>query len=99
MAPDGSRYFLWPGKPLLIGREPDTQNRIVIYTDPLVSRQHARITVDKARTKVEDLNSFNGTIVNGQRIHEAWLYNGDTITVGRTELRFYLPPTIPVPRK
>ncbi len=43
-----------------------------------ISRNHARITRDGNRFKIED-TSTNGTFVNGTKITEAWLKNGDVI--------------------
>jgi pSer/pThr/pTyr-binding forkhead associated (FHA) protein len=51
---------------------------------PLVSRLHCRLTADDSdQLIVEDLESTNGTHVNGERIARAVLRTGDTLTVGR----------------
>jgi diguanylate cyclase (GGDEF)-like protein len=71
----------------LIGRAPDANVKIV---DDGVSRHHARIRMETAGLFVDDLESRNGTYVNGTRITAATqLHDGDKIQVGRTTvLRF-----------
>jgi pSer/pThr/pTyr-binding forkhead associated (FHA) protein len=54
----------------------------------LVSRLHCRLTADPSdQLVVEDLESTNGTLVNGRRIDRAVLKNGDTLQVGRVEFQ------------
>lgn len=48
---------------LLFGRHPDCD---VFIDSPLVSREHARLTVDPAGSRLEDLGSTNGTFINGK---------------------------------
>ena len=53
----------------------------------LVSRVHCRVTaLPDGGLEVRDLDSTNGTFVNGQRIETARLATGDRIQVGRVEL-------------
>ena len=57
-----------------------------IVEAPLVSRIHCRLTAGKNDTLVvEDLDSTNGTLVNGKRIERVELQTGDVLTVGRVE--------------
>ena len=57
-----------------------------ILDAPLVSRVHCRLTADaSAQLVVEDLESQNGTFVNGRKIDRATLKAGDRLTVGRVE--------------
>lgn len=59
--------------------------------DQGVGRRHARIFVQGGQVMIEDLDSVNGTLVNGQRVlpHQSRaLSNGDQITLGRMLLRF-----------
>jgi pSer/pThr/pTyr-binding forkhead associated (FHA) protein len=53
-----------------------------------VSRQHARIVKDGDRYIMEDLNSLNGTFVNGKKVMKCILRNGDEIFVGKHTLLF-----------
>jgi pSer/pThr/pTyr-binding forkhead associated (FHA) protein len=72
-----------------IGRGRD--NDIVI--DHLsVSRRHAEIHYDHGHWLVADLDSANGTFVNGQRVTTVPLYHADTITVGKMHLHFFDTP-------
>ena len=58
-----------------------------IVDAPLVSRVHCRLTaLPGGDLEVRDLNSTNGTFVNGERIENAVLASGDRIQVGRVEL-------------
>ena len=60
----------------------------VVLDDPRVSRHHAEIRVLGGKYCLYDLKSTNGTHVNGQRITERVLSDGDTISLGETELVF-----------
>jgi pSer/pThr/pTyr-binding forkhead associated (FHA) protein len=56
-----------------------------------VSRRHFRLSRQGDQFYVEDLNSVNGTVVNGQRVPSHNLHplrNGDVIALGKMELRF-----------
>ena len=58
-----------------------------IVDAPLISRVHCRLTVLADGTlEVRDLDSTNGTFVNGRRIESARLAPGDRLGVGRVEL-------------
>jgi pSer/pThr/pTyr-binding forkhead associated (FHA) protein len=57
-----------------------------ILEEALVSRIHCRLTSDASdQLIVEDLESTNGTLVNGKRIDRAVLREGDVLTVGRLD--------------
>lgn len=59
--------------------------------DQGVGRRHARIFLQGGQVMIEDLDSVNGTLVNGQRVlpHQSRaLSDGDQITLGRMLLRF-----------
>jgi len=81
---DGSRVVLGP-EPLTIGRLPESA---VMVTDPNASRRHAEIRRVGGDVVVVDLNSTNGTRVNGATIRERKLADGDQIVIGTTVLRF-----------
>lgn len=49
----------------------------------LVSRLHCRLTAGASELEVVDLDSTNGTFVNGKRITRASLKEGDELAVGR----------------
>ncbi len=68
-----------------IGRTPENQIRIY---KPAVSRRHAQITETDAGWLLRDLSSENGTYVNGQRVTERLLADGDRVQFGTS--RFVL---------
>ncbi len=68
-----------------VGRLPDNDVRI---DNPAVSGHHSLIINILNDSFLEDLNSTNGTYVNGKLIKKHALQNGDTITIGRHQLRF-----------
>ncbi|MBK5306523.1 MAG: DUF3662 and FHA domain-containing protein [Frankiaceae bacterium] len=66
---------------LVIGRGADVDLRL---TDTGVSRRHAEVKVDPNGATLIDLRSTNGTLVNGQRVEQVALADGDRIQVGAT---------------
>jgi pSer/pThr/pTyr-binding forkhead associated (FHA) protein len=68
-----------------IGRLPDNDIRI---DNPTVSGHHSLIINILNDSFLEDLNSTNGTYVNGRLIKKHALQNADVITVGRHQLRY-----------
>ena len=60
--------------------------------DDLSSRRHLRIIVRGDTVAVDDLQSGNGTYVNGRRVHHARLNTGDVVRAGRTDLRLTQAP-------
>jgi ABC transport system ATP-binding/permease protein len=65
-----------------------------IVDAPLVSRLHCRLTLDdRDGLGVEDLESTNGTWVNGQKVKKAPLMAGDKVKVGRVEFDVRSEPT------
>ena len=84
----GDRYPLL-GSLTTLGRD-DTAD--IVVDDPGVSRRHSeiRVTTDGPHliTSIRDLNSTNGTFVNGDRISSQRLQDGDRVTLGRTSATF-----------
>jgi pSer/pThr/pTyr-binding forkhead associated (FHA) protein len=70
---------------LSLGRSRDCD---VTIDDPSVSRRHAELHREHAGYAIVDLDSTNGTQVNGEKVSRAKLQPGDRITLGQTELRF-----------
>ncbi len=59
----------------------------IVLDDALVSRRHARVVVEPAAIRVDDLGSVNGVYVNGQRVNGTrLLVAGDRIVIGKQEL-------------
>src|SRR5439155_2222705 len=80
------------GKVLDVGEERVTVGRaldnMIRLDDGTVSHHHAMFVVDGSDYKLRDLNSTNGTRVNGLRIVETKLHNGDQLRMGSVEMRF-----------
>ena len=77
-----SRYPLPRNGVLVIGRAPDIDLRV---DSTSVSRRHAKLIVSGGEISVADLDSHNGTRVNGERIEGTVpLSSGDVVTVGET---------------
>jgi hypothetical protein len=53
-----------------------------------VSRRHAILVPGKGGARILDDRSSNGTFVNGERVQQATLRNGDVIALGRVMLRY-----------
>jgi hypothetical protein len=66
------------------------ENRICL-SSPGISRKHAVITAGAGGFTIKDLGSQNGTFVNGQRVTEKRLAEGDTIDVGSVKFAFRTP--------
>ena len=73
------------GRRTSIGRTPDNDLQIEAKC---VSRRHAVILTGPLQTVIEDLNSTNGVLVNGQRISRQPLKDGDRIVIGLSAYRF-----------
>jgi diguanylate cyclase (GGDEF)-like protein len=78
---------------VILGRALEADVRV---NDTQVSRQHAKVTAVKGETEgpseyiLTDLDSRNGTFLNGVRVRREKLQNGDKISIGETILRFDL---------
>ena len=70
---------------VVIGRSKDCDVQI---TDPNASRRHAELRQEGSAYWLIDLDSTNGTSVNGHRTARAKLDSGDMITIGSTDLLF-----------
>lgn len=79
--------------PKIIGRSSGAD---ICLAQPGISRQHARVVVRDGAAYIEDLQSRNGTIVNGARVSSPHqLRPGDEIRIGPCLLRFESPPAAP----
>jgi 3',5'-cyclic-nucleotide phosphodiesterase len=85
---DKRKSLDFSGDSLLVGRSPDSDLRV---KDPFVSRKHLKISRKGRRIFIKDLNSRNGTFVNGEPIHpgvEVELPEGIPVVMGMTLLCF-----------
>lgn len=68
-----------------LGRRPYND---VVIDNLAVSGEHAALQMNGSEVVLEDLNSTNGTYVNGKAIKKQALQNGDTIEVGKYKIKF-----------
>ena len=69
-----------------VGRDP---TNLVALADPSVSRKHCLLWCEgDGRFRIKDLESRNGTVVNGTAVKEEWLRHGDEITTGDSAFLF-----------
>lgn len=80
---DRGRVYRELAMPITIGRE---EGNAVQLNDERISRYHVKIQEDEGRLVITDLDSTNGTLVNGHVCNLKILRYGDTISVGRTVL-------------
>jgi hypothetical protein len=59
----------------------------IVLMDPSVSRTHAVVEIDAGAPVVRDLDSTNGTFVNGRRVSVETLRDGDELRFGNTRMR------------
>src|SRR3990172_8588355 len=91
--PELERDFTLPQGETLIGREPSIALPLVY---PLVSRRHARLDCTESACTITDLESANGTIVNGVRINPNEPYplkDGMHLSIGPFEITCSVVPT------
>jgi hypothetical protein len=89
---DAGREYTYQleGETATLGRGEHNQ---IDLQDAKASKEHCRLERVGARWKVVDLESKNGTRVNGEFRNKAWLNHGDVIQVGAAEMRFGLEGT------
>lgn len=71
----------------VIGRDKDAD---IMLKDPLISRQHAVVIYHNGGYVLKDLDSTNGTQMQGALVKQADLRHGDQFRVGDTTLQFIL---------
>ena len=80
----------------------------ILIKDPEISGQHAEILINGDRVQVKDLQSTNGTFVNGKKLPSSELRDGDRLTIGQSKFVVRIesqsrgaqpaPPPKPAPR-
>jgi len=79
----------------VIGRGSDAD---ITIADAGTSRRHVEILWDGRRAMVRDMNSTNGTKLNGVKVTEAGLAPDSVVTIGRTDITFKVVPQALPPR-
>ena len=85
----GAREFELVDLEVNIGRELDNTLRLA---DPSISRHHAVIRRGPSGYQIQDLQSSNGVLLNGNKVESGPLLDGDRITLGQLQLTFLDPP-------
>src|SRR5215210_7928505 len=80
----GGEFPIVNDKPIIVGRSSDLD---MVLVEDMVSRKHARITMQQDQIWIEDLGSTNGTFVNGEKIKRARLKEGDRVLIGTLILK------------
>jgi hypothetical protein len=81
---DGKRHDVRKRR-MVLGRSKECDVQLAV---PNVSRRHAELRQEGAAYWIVDLDSTNGIEVNGKRVKRAKLEDGDTITIGSTDVVF-----------
>lgn len=85
---DGSfKTVSMPSSVTVLGRRKDCDLRIPLDS---ISRRHCRLTNQKDILKIRDLNSRNGTFLNGQMVEETNVSPGDKLSLGPITFVFQL---------
>jgi hypothetical protein len=84
----GRRYPLSKARTIL-GRGSDAD---ITVDDPGTSRAHVEILWDGERAMVRDLGSTNGSKLDGRPVTQSGLNDGQTVTIGRTDIVFHVVP-------
>ncbi|MET0999435.1 MAG: FHA domain-containing protein, partial [Marmoricola sp.] len=81
----GSRYLLDTDLST-VGRNPESD---IFLDDITVSRRHVEFRRADESFRVHDVGSLNGTYLNGDRVDDAELQNGDEVRIGKFRLVFF----------
>ena len=82
---EGKSIQLDPRRQLVLGRDKKTDIHV---PDRKLSRRHCSFEKIRDGIMISDLKSTNGTFVNGQRVKDKLLEDGDVIKIGQTEMEF-----------
>ncbi|HJZ10519.1 MAG TPA: FHA domain-containing protein [Acidobacteriota bacterium] len=82
---EAQKHFLINKNPFVIGRSQDCS---LILQARGISKHHSSILFDEEQYRIEDLQSKNGTLVNGSPIEQITLKDHDVITIGALDLTF-----------
>lgn len=85
--PEGGDAHIFERREILVGSAPDAD---LVIDDPTVSRAHAHLAFDGVGYRLTDLESKNGTWIDGVRIERAWVGSGASLRFGRASVTFSL---------
>ncbi len=90
----GNKIRLDPARVLRVGRT--SQADLAFTEDTHMSGLHFSLGWEGANCRISDLNSRNGTLVNGQAVTAVLLHDGDSIAAGETTFAIRIEPDEPV---
>lgn len=93
----GEQFVFERREAFVIGRKKNSRVQFRIPDDPYLSRYHLRIEVSPPHCSLRDIGSRNGTRVNGKKVRDADLKDGDVIRAGRTEMLVRIEESQPEP--
>lgn len=88
----GGEFPVTAEKPIVVGRSSDLD---MVLVEDMVSRKHAQISMRQDQVWIEDLGSTNGTFVNGEKVKQTRLKEGDRVLIGTSILKLIAADTAP----
>ncbi len=85
LGPDQGKTKRFRGVRMVVGRVPGCDLKL---SDQSVSRRHLEMIQGEKGVMLRDLGSGNGTKINGQKVSEQLLQDGDEIAIGKTKFKF-----------
>lgn len=82
--PGGKIKYELTGDRTTVGRTRDNE---IVLQDPAVSSHHCEFVAEKVGLVLRDLNSSNGTYINGRRVQAGPVYDGDAVKIGQFQGR------------
>ena len=73
------------GRELVLGRDSEACHFVVL--DPGVSQKHCKLSIEGGWAWIDDLDSSNGTFVNGRKVRISPVEDGDVIRIGTSEIK------------
>ena len=80
----GGEFPLKMDREIIIGRSSDLD---MVLVEDMVSRKHAKISTADEQVTIQDLGSTNGTFVNGEKVKQVSLREGDRILIGTSIIK------------
>lgn len=82
---EGAQILLIDERPVTVGRSREANVRILSES---ISRVHAKLYPGGGFWGIKDLGSTNGIKVNGAKVEQAWMRDGDAVVIGKVEYAF-----------